>query len=236
LPAEDLADISPLSSMADKRRKLNKLLGPVTLTYGAVRHYEDTLWGLEPALPLEVAPPTLEQVLAAIAKRAHRGKETDSCLEVAKLFKAFMDAEGFKAVEADLGPLQLGVGLWANFCSGVVLSKPGEPPIVAAVNYRRSGYTPAALRFAFSAMHEQSRALHRDLRDARLGLLHFPQPPKRKPRWAAMSFADATELFTYEQLSRMAAETYALWEEVQREAVEAVRRTGTDDDWWDGDR
>ncbi|WP_374469945.1 hypothetical protein [Phenylobacterium sp.] len=120
-----------------------------------------------------------------------------------------------------------------DYCADVVLGTPGTAPVIAGVNYRRRPYTAAGLRFAFSAMHEQSRALDRDLHAARLAMVQFPQPPKKRPRYASVTFADNLDLIDYRQLAQMAAGTNELWDEMQEHAAEEARRTGTDDqDWW----
>jgi hypothetical protein len=189
---------------------------------------EDAIWGLNLPLPFSVSPPTLNEILTAVAARSRRGKERESCLELAELFHGLVQREQFLAIPRGFGPLHLGVGSSVDYCADVVLGGQGRRPIIVGVNYRRRPYTAAGLRFAFSAMHEQSRALDRDLHQARLAMVQFPQPPKKRPRYASMTFADGLELLEYRQLAQMAAETSKLWNELQEVAAEEARRSGTD--------
>jgi hypothetical protein len=210
-------------------------LGPALISYRALRRIEPALWGIGLPLALDAPEPTLDQVLAAVTAHARKGKESESCLEVAKLFYEAIRRDGFRAVANEFRRLPLSGGVSVTFCADTVLLKDATP-VVAAVNYRRSGFTTAGLRFAFSAMHEQSRALDRDLRTARLAVLQFAQPPGKRPRHATLTYGDDVDLLTYDQIASMAAETCAIWDDIQDEAEEAARRTGTDDaGWWGKD-
>lgn len=235
LPSEDMANIAPLP-LSEQRKQLRKLLGPALISYRSLRLVEDAIWGLSLPLPFSITPPTLAEILVAVTVRARRGKELESCLELARLFHALVQQQRFTATSREFGRLQLAVGVSVDYCADVVLAAPGSAPLIAGVNYRRRPYTAAGLRFAFSAMHEQSRALDRDLHGARLVMVQFPQPPKKRPRFSSLLYADSSDLFEYRQLAAMAAGTSELWVEMQEQADEQARRTGTDDkDWWGGE-
>lgn len=197
-----------------------------------MRSVEDAIWGVPLPLPFSVSPPTLDEVLSAITARSRKGKELESCLELGKLFHALVQQERFLATPREFGHLQLAVGVSVNYCADVILSQAGSAPLIAGINYRRRPYTTTGLQFAFSAMHEQSRALDRDLQSARLVMVQFPQPSRNRPRYTSMTLADGFDLIEYRRLAAMASATDALWNEMQEEEVEKARRTGTDQDWW----
>lgn len=227
-----MANIAPLR-LDEQRRQLKKLLGPALISYRSLRLVEPAIWGLSLPLPFDLSPPTLSEILNAVTIRSRKGKERASCLELAELFHELVQQEQFFATAREFGRLQLAVGVSVNYCADVVLGSPERPPVIAGVNYRRRPYTAAGLRFAFSAMHEQSRALDRDLHAARLAMFQFPQPPKNRPRYASVTFSADVDLIEYRQLAQMAAGTSELWNELQELAAEEARRTGTGDEgWW----
>ncbi|MDP3117974.1 MAG: hypothetical protein Q8N19_12770 [Phenylobacterium sp.] len=229
LPSEDLANIATLP-IAEQRKRLVGLLGPARMSYRPVRLAEGAIWGLGLPLPIATPKPTTDDILAAVAAQSRKGEERRSCLELARLFHELVLERSVVAASREFGRLQLGMGVSVSYCSDVVLLQAGEAPSVVGVNYRRRPYTAGGLRFALSAMHEQSRALERDLSGARLSMLQFPQRAKR-PRTAEITFGDGIELFDYEQLARMAADTCRLWNEVQEAAEDKARRTDTSG-WW----
>lgn len=204
--------------------------GRPSITYRPARRVEADAIGIAASLPFTLQKPTLRQLLVQIASLSKSEQERASNTEVIELLRQLIDGEGLGAVPEQFGGLSLGVGISVSFCIGAVFTSQGGL-IVPGINYRRKPLTGRGLQFAFSVMHEQSRALNEDLQGARLGLIQFPQHPRRE-REAALQFADGA-LFSYDELARMSDDTYRLWDEVQDEIAEEARKTGTaDGGWW----
>ncbi|WP_184715237.1 hypothetical protein [Caulobacter sp.] len=220
-----------MATAADKRRALRGMLGDPRFSYGPAREVESAVFGVPPTLPLDVPKPSLDAILARVSRRAKAGKERESCLQVVKLLHGEAVELNLCATEEPFLPLQLGLGISTSFCAGLILSDQHRV-WVPATNYRRTPLGREALRFAFSVMHEQSRALNDDLRAAELSFVQFPHP-KRSARRCTITVAGEMRLFSYDQLSEMVRETYLIWDDVRQEHEERRRATGTDGaDWW----
>ena len=216
-----------------RRRALGGMLaGRPPFSYNPLRKNLGDLLNMQFRMfPSEDVP--LAVVLEQVARAAKSEKERSANLEVAKLLYEGLRAEKFKASHEEFHRLSLGPGLSATYCSDLVLAR-AEDLVVSGFNFRRTPLVGSGAKFAFSVMHEQSRALNEDLREARLALVQFPHP-KRASRHISISYSDEGSLFTYDQLALMTAETYRVWYELQEAAEYEARRSGTDDkSWWGG--
>ncbi len=230
LPSDDLVRIAPMTPDGKRRALAGMLAGRAAFSYKPLRKcLADLLNTQHRLLPVDDAP--LEKVLAEIARAAKRGVECETNLELAELLYTHLREEEFVATHETFRPIPLGVGISMGFCADAVLTRERDL-IVPAFNFRRSPLAGAGLRFALSVMHQQSRELNEDLRTARLEVVQFPQPKGAK-RFVSTASAPGVSLFPYEDLTRMASETYAIWNELQEERADKAQRTGTDDaEWW----
>ncbi len=231
LPETDLARIAPMQPAARRRALENLTAGFAPFSYRPLRKRLLDVMNAQPPLvrALDLPWSTLKRLIAADCRS---DGELEANTDAGHLLYRFVREEGFEVVQEDFGLFPLGIGDYLSYWANAVLVR-GDELILTCHDFRRGGgYTEAAKRFAFSVMHAQIRELRDDLRGARLALLQFEQKPS-SARTITVSYADEATLFTYDDIIRMAVETYATWREVLEEQAHAARRTGThDDDWW----
>lgn len=234
LPAEDWARITPLR-VDEQRRALAALLtGRAPFSYRPLRKHFGDLLGLNYRL-MHVDDPPLTEVIREISKSARAGDERDANTALARLIYESLRSEGFAALAENFQRLSLGLGLTLGYCADAIFTRADETCVIA-FNLRRTPFSEAAVRWVFSVMHEQSRALNADLTNARLAIVQFPQP-KGSDRHATVRFGDGVPLYTYDELAVLAAQTQRLWVEAQEMAAALKRRSGTGDEggWWGTD-
>jgi hypothetical protein len=140
-------------------------------------------------------------------------------------------ANNVRAIRYDFSPYNLSsaVGIAYSFWLPLVLIV-NERLIIPFLDPRRTrGLTAAGRRFVFSMAHHRARLLNPDLADAELAIFQFPtvrDPQGAEHRVLRPNLAGDVRLYSYEELDRMVAETYEIWQSVLAERQDGVRRAG----------
>ncbi len=220
LPEIDLAHIAPLP-LDQKRKALDgfKVARP-PYSYNPVRASFGDLLNLDTALfgPLAAVP--FERIAETIRAKSKFDKEAEVNIRVA----AGLYAEQWRGRKQAFGVMGTSTGQRLCYWTPAVLAIGGKP-VVPFINPRRNAMTPLGRRFAFSMMHEHIRVADPDYREAVMAICHFA-PTKEGPRPARMTFDTGVELYSFDDLQAMIAETYAVWQDVYLGRVEDARRRG----------
>lgn len=223
LPEIDLARVSPLP-VEQKRRALEAIRhGHPPYSYAPMRkNISDTLnvragmMGALPRVPWEM----IEQ---DIRRRSKNDAEEQANLRVGKGLFDYVEARALTGRHHEFFPLGLGVGTKVVFWSPVVLMIDSRPLVPFFDPRRTKELTVQARRFAFSMMHQRIRAADPDFDNVALGIFQFSLSEKG-PRVPILHTDAGIELFTFEELDLMVAETYDMWREVCEERAATIRR------------
>lgn len=222
LPETDLARIAPLPT-EDKWRLIRNMRGGFSpISYRpARRHFLDAL-NMQHSLPMEIDGPSRERLLELVRADSRSEAEADTNAEVVGLAFDFMRQEGITASSEEFAPLKLAPGYSAAYWNNAIL-RWGERLVVINTDFRRgAGYSPEGRRFAISVAHQRIRMMGADFADIELGILSFPAH-KNRPRSVRL-WVPEVELFTFDQLSEMTAETLDIWDAVCTEKAAADRQ------------
>lgn len=130
----------------------------------------------------------------------------------------------------ELAPRMIG-GQYVQCWNRLLLEIDGRP-VIPFFDPRRSSsrLTPLGRRVALSIMHESIRAMDADHTGTRLAIVQYADT-KRSTRKASITYDDGVELFGYDELDAMIAETYRMWAEIcAGREEEAHRRADEGDD------
>jgi hypothetical protein len=195
-------------------------MGKPPYSYKPVRGSFPDLLGLETPLFGAADPVQFEKIRQVIVRASKSAKEEAANLAVA----AGLYAERWRGHPQPFGSMGTTIGQRLTYWTPAVLVVDGRP-IVPFINPRRQSLPPHGRRFVFSMMHEQIRVPNPDYADVALCICHFAVT-KDGDRIAKPCFDAGMELFSFDELQSMVAETYAIWAEVWAGRVEDIRRQG----------
>lgn len=226
LPELDVARIAPLPT-DEKRNALHAFrVGVPPYSYKPVRSVTSDLLSLDAGMLGELERPQYEKIAQIIREKSKNAAEEAANLRVAK---ALYD-QNWRGRRRDFMSVSTSIGERLTYWSSAVLGIDGKP-VVPYFNQRQNRLPAHGMRFVFSMMHEQIRAADPDFADVSFAICHFTAAEKSRPRTANLTFDTGVELFTFDQLDAMIAETYAIWAEVWAGRTEEMRKraggTGT---------
>lgn len=176
LPETDLARVA-LMSTDEKWRALRSMRsGWSPISYRPARQHLADALNIQRALPMIVASPSKDELLAIVRKASGNVDEADSNAEVVGLLFDFIRSNDIKVTEADFAPLTLAPGYSATYWANAILSW-GDRLLVVNTDFRRStGYSALGRQFAISVANERIRKLGAEYAEIELGLIRFPAP------------------------------------------------------------
>lgn len=207
-------------------RNMRKGWSPISYR-PARNHMADTL-NLQRTLPLLVASPSKDQLLASVRGMSKTTDEADANAEVTELLFDFIRGNDILVRAEEFAPLRLAPGYSASYWANAIL-RWGDRLLVINTDFRRgTGLSALGQRFSTSVAHERIRKLGAEYSEIELGLIRFPTP-KNAPRTIDLSIPEV-ELFNYEELTSMAVETLNIWDAVCSEKAQAERSEAANDD------
>jgi hypothetical protein len=177
-------------------------------------------------------PTSLDQIRRRIIALSRRGdEEATANLEVTECLHKYAVDNNVRAKRYDISPYNLSgaVGIHYSFWLPLVLVVDDRLMIPFIDPRRTRGLSAIGRRFTFSMAHHRARVLYPDLADAELAIFAFPvmtDPYRGECRRLRTYLAGGGSLFSYEELDRMVAETYQIWEQVLAERRDEARRAG----------
>lgn len=234
LPDTDLARAAPLPA-GERRRELMRLKGGFGLfSYDPVRKATPDLYCAGGAMFASTCETPLDTVLENVRRGSRNEVGRKANVQVAELLHAEACARKGEAVQQGFGRFYVRKGESVAYWADLVVVE-GRELIIPNHDFRRGrGFTRLAARFAASVAHYHIREQYSEFAAASLRLVQFPC--SGADRSISRSIVSNADLFSFEQLQVMVAETLAVWEEINDEREEEVRHTGTDDSsgWWRG--
>ncbi len=228
LPETDLARIAPLAVDDQWRLLRNMRSGFSPITYRPARRFSLDAFNIQKSLPMIVDSPSKEVLLEAVRAASKAGDEADANVEVIGLIHDFIRKEGITAIAEDFAPLKLAPGYSASYWTNAIL-RWGERLLVVNTDFRRgAGYSPEGRRFSISVAHQRIRMMGGDFAGIELGILNFPTH-RNRPRSIKLAVPEV-ELFTFDQLTEMTAQTLSIWEAVCNEKAKEERAKAANDD------
>lgn len=231
LPEIDLANIAPRSSDEKRKALLPFSLGGGGWSYDPSR--KRVLDVTDCGAPLDIEPrkSTLTQIERDIRRTCTHGEEqVKANIEVTRLLHKWSKENLERAVSFHIPALGFGHLGSVDYCYNFLGRYRGDDCIFAFDHRRGKGYSVHGRQFAFSMMHEQARVAFPELASAKLVIVQFPALPNLG-RQIRLFDDTGIELFSFEQLSQMINDTYAIWGDILREKAESQReeerRTGT---------
>jgi hypothetical protein len=220
LPETDLAAFAPLP--VDQKRKALQgyKQGRPPYSYKPVRQSLPDLLNLETGLFGPSAPVPFEHIADVIRFNSRFQAEEDANIRVA----AGLHAQAWRGRRQPFPAMGTTIGQRLAYWTPVVLAIDGRP-VIPFFNPRRSPLPPQGCRFVFSMMHEQIRVADPDYAAATLCICHFART-QTGPRAVRPIYDAGVDLYSFDQLQEMVAETYAIWAEVWAGRVEETRRRG----------
>lgn len=230
IPETDLANIAPLENELKYRalRMLKEGWGP--FSYDPTKQTAPDTFNAQMDLFGRAEPTTLDQIRRRIISLSRRGDEEAAAnLEVTECLHRFAVERNVWAKRYDILPYNLSsvAGISYSYWLPLVLVIDDRLMIPFIDPRRTRGLTAAGRRFAFSMAHHRARVLDPDLTDAELAIFRFPPIASEdlaQRRRLQTYFAGDDRLFSYEELDRMVAETYEIWQQVLVERRGEARR------------
>ncbi len=230
IPETDLANIGPMEVEFKYRalRSLKAGWGP--FSYDPTKQTAPDTLNARLELFGRAEPTSLAQIRRRIVSLSRRGDEEAAAnLEVTECLHKFAIERNVWARRYNISPYNLSsaVGISYSFWLPLVLMVDDRLTIPFIDPRRTRGLTAIGRRFAFSMAHHRARVLDPDLADAELAIFRFPPVTDEdgtERRLLTAYFAGGDPLFSYEELDRMVAETYEVWQRVLAERREEARR------------
>lgn len=226
LPEIDLARIAPLSKDQQRRQLERMKVGRPPFSYGPLRGCFHDIFNIHPEM-FEPARPTDWPIIeAALRKKCKSEDELKANLAVARGLHQFATDENLLGRSQEFYPLAMGPGRKVSYWLPMVLSRQARPLIPFIDPRRTRSLTREGRRFAFSMMHERTRAADPDYEGVDLAIFQFGDfaSGQRKP---VLHTDQGVTLYTLDELDAMISETYLLWQEVCEEREVETRRKGT---------
>lgn len=229
LPETDLARVALLPEDQQLRLLRNMKRGFSPFSYAPTKaHLHDTanirVGGLE-VMPADMSR---EQLLRLIARASASDVEASANCEVSGLLYDWVRDGGVNVFSEDFGRLSLAPSYSVCFWMNAIFQYRGRPLAINPDFRRSSGYSPAARRFAFSAMHQRIRMLGGDFADVELAIMRFPGQPKA-PRGLKLITAAGVDLLPYDLLAEKTQATLRLWDQVCDERHAEARSAAAND-------
>ncbi len=222
----DLARVALLPADEKRSRLLRHRSGRARFSYDPARAVLLDVVNAQSSLPWRAPATPWEHIEHRLRRDAPTDESFQANLEVTELLFGLVNAEGYEALQFDIGRLPVGVGETVAYWINAVLVKEGNAVLPFFDHRRAKGLTAIARTFVFSMMREHLSARHPDL-DATLAIFQFPQ--EGDDRAIRVRQLDAAEkLLSYEALDAAVSETYTIWREILEERLDEARRTGTD--------
>lgn len=222
----DLARIAPLPQ-AQQRRQLEQIRhGRPPFSYAPLRGCFHDIFNIQPEMFGPVLPTNWAVIEATLRRKSKSADELKANLAVARGLHQFAINANIFGRSQEFYPLAMGAGRKVAYWLPMVLSYQ-DRPIIPFIDPRRSrGLTREARRFAFSMMHERTRAADPDYEGVDLAIFQFGDwaDDQRNP---VLHTDQGVTLFPLEQLDAMISATYDLWLEVCEEREDETRRKGT---------
>ena len=234
LPEIDLARIAPQPTELKWSMLRSFKTGGGSWSYRPAREQVFNVFNPSNPMGLGHSKPSLEQIEAEIRKSCRMAAQETSCVEVTRLLWSWAKQNAEAAVEKPQTSMAIGsiasVRYWNNF----VFLHNGRPTF-AFFDHRRgsTGLTKVGLRFTLSMMHQQLRLPDPDFSEASLLVLKFLSP-KQESRIIIEHWDHQFELYQFDQLQEMVAETYDIWRAINEERMSSTRQSAANGDWWGG--
>jgi hypothetical protein len=210
-----------------QRRQLEKMHnGRPPFSYGPLRSCFHDIFNIQPEMFAPATATDWSKVEAQLRRKCRTDDELRSNLAVARGLHRFATEANMLGRAQDFFPLAMGAGQKVSYWLPMVLSH-GGTPLVPFIDPRRSlALTRDGRRFAFSMMHERTRAADPDYEGVSLAIFQFGDVDgdQRKP---VLHTDDGVTLYSLDQLDAMITFTYSLWREVCEEREVEARRKGT---------
>lgn len=226
LPDIDLARIAPLP-LPQQRKQLEQIrYGRPPFSYGPLRGCFHDIFNIQPEMFGPVSPTKWTVIEETLRRKCKSVDELKANLAVARGLHQFaMDAHMLGRSQ-EFFPLAMGSGRKVSYWLQMVLSYQ-DRPIIPFIDPRRSrGLSTEGRRFAFSMMHERTRAADPDYENVDLAIFRFGDMDGDH-RHPVLYTDHGVTLFTLEQLDAMISDTYSVWQEVCEEREVEMRRKGT---------
>lgn len=223
----DLARIAPLSKDLKRSALWQMKRGFSTFSYKPVASSYLDIFNIQMGMFGATAPTPWKQIETAIIKASRSDEEQRNNIQVAKALHKFTIEGGVIGRKHDFFPMHIGVGKKVSLWLPMVLAVEQRPHVVFVDPRRTKGLTEAGRKFAFSMMHESIRVADADFADVTLGIIRFKDDNEKKEREVQLYTDRDTTLFSLDELEKMVAETYRLWQEVWEERIIETRRKGT---------
>jgi hypothetical protein len=165
-------------------------------------------------------------IKADLARLSKSDKEEKMNLRAGRAIYDYCVAEKVKARELTGYPLSFSVGLKLVCWSPALFVYPDRISIPFFDMRRKYGLTPRAARFMFSVMHIALRENNPDYDIVELEALRLSNTLSRAIQPIS---GNGLQLYSYDELEVMVAETHALWIEIQSGRRDDRRRSG--DKW-----
>lgn len=226
LPDIDLARIAPLPVEMQRKQLEQIRYGRPPFSYGPLRGCFHDIFNIQPEMFAAASPTAWQVIEDALRRKCKSADELKANLAVARGLHQFATDTNILGRSQEFFPLAMGAGRKVSYWLPMVLSYQ-ERPIIPFIDPRRTrGLTREGRRFAFSMMHERTRAADPDYEGVELAIFQFGDAgnDQRNP---VLHVDQGVSLFTLEQLDAMISATYTLWQEVCEEREVETRRRGT---------
>lgn len=217
----DLAIISPLSSFTKRRMLDERKSGGGGWSYDPARSEELDCFQAQNPLGIVVPHVPYERIEENIGRVCRRDIELSSNLGVALPLYKWVQENGVIARSYQFPALSFGRIDSIRFWSNVIFEFNGHRYVPFFDHRRAGGLGPTSRRFVFSVMNEQVRVQNPDFSQYRLAIFQFPVL-NDKTRGIRMYTDEGLDLYAFDVVSEMIAETYRIWYEVNDER----RRSG----------
>lgn len=221
LPDIDLARIAPLPRDQKVRALEAFRLSHPPYRYVPLRKSLAEILNVQTGFLSPVERPPFSRIERAIAAECRSADELAANLRVAEALYAYANAERLEGRSLELFPLSVGAGAKLVFWHSFLVISDGRP-LIPFFDPRRTStrLTAHGRKFVFSTMHERIRVSDPDYADVALAIIQFTAPAKG-PRVPVMHTDGGLELFSFEELEAMVAETYEVWTDVYLQRAKA---------------
>jgi hypothetical protein len=220
LSETDLATFAPLPPDQKRKALQGYKQGKPPYSYKPVRQSLPDLLNLEMGLFGPSAPVPFERIADIIRANSRFQAEEDANIRVA----AGLHAQAWRGRPQPFPAMMTTIGQRLTYWTPAVLAIDGRP-VIPFFNPRRSPLPEHGRRFVFSMMHEQIRVADPDYAAAALCICHFAAS-HTGTRAVRPIYDTGVDLYSFDQLQEMVAETYAIWAEVWAGRVEETRQRG----------
>ena len=225
LPDLDLARIAPLSRSEQRVQLRQVRFFRPPLSYRPVRKCFPDIFNMQTPMFGPAEPTDWSVIESKLRRDADHEDELKANIAVAKGLQRYAAANNVTSVAQEFFPMAMSVGQKVTFWLNMILGLDGRPTVPLIDPRLTRTLNSDGRRFAFSMMHERTRAVDPDLEQACLAVIQFGKISDGE-RAPIIHTDEGISLFGLDELEQMVATTYSLWAEVLEDRADEARRSG----------